>query len=270
MTYDTDPPPEDVNVEWRAEPAELLEVCGDALIAVHLSHKTNVMKGEYFVLQDWARRQLKDAPPLPPESVNALVSQLTAYGFRWEPLARSASLNALAPSATPYDGLGKDSAKIVRDYLAGCLLFSGFAQRLGGEHVLPPEWSRVYAMVALRPTNDAQLAEDALFRRLAEVGNADRLGIGRTVTFDQPTLECSESFARRITRWPSSTTAATQAPAARTPLRRTQLSETKALPEPVGVHTPPCQRLELDDLGREGHARSSRYDEVRPLLWPPQ
>ena len=60
----------------------------------------------------------------------------------------------------------------------------------------------------------------------------------RTVIVGNSIRECSESFTRRITRWPSSTTAATQSPAARTPLRRTQLSETKALPEPVGVHHP--------------------------------
>jgi hypothetical protein len=36
--------------------------------------------------------------------------------------------------------------------------------------------------------DEAKLAEEALFRRLADVGNTDQLGIGRTVQFDQPTF----------------------------------------------------------------------------------
>ena len=45
--------------------------------------------------------------------------------------------------------------------------------------------------------------------------------------------------------------AATQSPSARTPLCRTQLSETKTLPDPRGTYPSLTLRLELD-LGRQG------------------
>src|SRR5215472_15331002 len=48
-TYDISPPL-GLNVEWRPEPAELFEVCGEALTAVHISLKVGPSQGEYFTL----------------------------------------------------------------------------------------------------------------------------------------------------------------------------------------------------------------------------
>lgn len=38
------------------------------------------------------------------------------------------------------------------------------------------------------PEDEAKLAEEALFRRLAEAGNTNQLAIGRTIQFEQPTF----------------------------------------------------------------------------------
>ena len=53
----------------------------------------------------------------------------------------------------------------------------------------PPGWSRLYATAALPEDKDqTKLAEEALFRRLADAGNTNQLMIGRTVQFGQRTF----------------------------------------------------------------------------------
>jgi hypothetical protein len=190
-TYDISPP--GIGVEWRPEPAELFEVCGEALTAVHISLKAGPTQGEYFTLVTNAYDQVRDHAPLSHALVQEVVTRLRAFGYAWEPRKRlpEVAVNALTPALASYDSpAGRDTdADMVRNYLAGCLIFSGFAQKLGGDHVLPPGWSRLYAAAALPEEEDeATLAEEALFRRLADVGNTDQLGIGRTVQFDQPTF----------------------------------------------------------------------------------
>jgi hypothetical protein len=192
-SYDLSPLPPDVKVEWRPEPAELFEVCGEALTAVHISLKAGPTQGEYFTLVTNAYNQVSDHAPLPHSLVQEVVTRLRTFGYAWEPRKSlpEAAANALTPALASYDSpfTGDTDANTVRDYLAGCLIFSGFAQKLGGDHVFPPDWSRLYAATALPETEDeAKLTEDALFRRLANVGNTNQLGIGRTVQFDQPTF----------------------------------------------------------------------------------
>ena len=191
MSYDISPPPPGAQVEWRPEPAELLDVCGEALTAVHISLKEGPNQGEYFTLVAKAYDQAREHAPLPPSLVRDVVTRLRVFGYAWEPrkILDKVAENALTPVLASYDypaGTETD-AKAVRNYLEGCLIFSGFAQKLGGDHVLPPGWSRLYAAAAL-PEDEARLAEEALFRRLANAGNTDQLGIGRTVEFDQPTF----------------------------------------------------------------------------------
>jgi hypothetical protein len=192
-TYDTDPPPPGIQVEWRPEPAELLDVCGEALTAVHISLKKGPNQGEYFTLVDKAYEQVREHAPLPPALVHEVVTRLGAFGYAWEPrkTPHKVAENSLTPVLASYGppSGGNADADIVRNYLAGCLIFSGFAQKLEGDHVFPPGWSRLYAAAALPEDKDeAKLAEEALFRRLADAGNTDQLGIGRTVQFDQPTF----------------------------------------------------------------------------------
>ncbi len=190
-TYDIHPPPPGAQVEWRPEPAELLDVCGGALTAVHISLKEGPNQGEYITLVIKAYEQAREHAPLLPSLVQDVVTRLRVFGYAWEPRKTldKVAENALTPALASYDypaGTETD-AQVVRNYLEGCLIFSGFAQKLGGDHVLPPGWSRLYAAAAL-PEDEARLAEEALFRRLANAGNTDQLGIGRTVQFDQPTF----------------------------------------------------------------------------------
>jgi hypothetical protein len=191
-TYDISPPA-GIRVDWRPEPIELFEVCGDALTAVHISLKAGPTQGEYFTLVTNAYDQARDHAPLPHALVQEVVTRLRAFGYAWEPRKSlpDAPVNALASALASYgDASGGDTeANMVRNYLAGCLIFSGFAQKLGGDHVLPPGWSRLYAAAALSEDKDeAELTEEALFRRLADAGNTGQLEIGRTVQFDQPTF----------------------------------------------------------------------------------
>jgi hypothetical protein len=193
LTYDISPPSPGIRIEWRPEPAELFEVCGDALTGVHISLKEGPTQGEYFTLVTNAYDQVRNHAPFPNALMQEVVTRLRAFDYAWEPRKSlpGAAVNALNPALASYDDAssGKTAADMVRNYLAGCLIFSGFAQKLGGDHVLPPGWSRLYAAAALPEDKDeAKLAEEALFRRLADAGNTDQLGIGRTVQFDQPTF----------------------------------------------------------------------------------
>jgi hypothetical protein len=192
-SYDLSPLPPDAKVQWRPEPAELFGVCSEALTAVHISLKAGPTQGEYFTLVTNAYNQVADHAPLPHSLVQEVVTRLRTFGYAWEPRKSlpEAAVNALTPALASYDSpfTGDTDANTVKDYLAGCLIFSGFAQKLGGDHVFPPDWSRLYAATALPETEDeAKLTEEALFRRLAKVGNTNQLGIGRTVQFDQPTF----------------------------------------------------------------------------------
>ena len=113
-----------------------------------------------------------------------IAEQLQTYDFSWEPDAD------LRNELASVDESIRDDADPVRRYLTGCLIFSSFAQELGGDHVVPPGWSRLYAAVSLPlgAEDEAQQAEEALFARLAKAGNTNHLEIGRTVEFSQPTF----------------------------------------------------------------------------------
>lgn len=147
---------EDQRVVWRPEPAELLAVCEEALTAVHIAFKEgpNQYQGEYFDLVAKADAQAREHAPLPSALVREVVSRLEAYDYRWEPREIPANVptNALTPALQSYreELFGPDTdAGTVRRYLTGCLIFSGFAQKLQGDHVVPPGWSRLYAAAAL-------------------------------------------------------------------------------------------------------------------------
>jgi hypothetical protein len=188
-SFDLGPPP-GVSPVWKPEPAELLRVCGEALIPVHISLKNEPDQGEYFALVKDAHAQASEHAEMPPALVREIVGQLESYDYTWEP--RQTANNALAPVVGRYGELSgaQTDTGIVRRYLMGCFIFSGFAQRMGGEHLTPPGWSKLYAATALPlgPQDEAGLAEAALFRRLAEAGNTNHLAIGRTVEFTQPTF----------------------------------------------------------------------------------
>jgi hypothetical protein len=191
-SYDTYPPPPGIQVKRQPEPAELLDICGEALTAVHISLKKESNKDEYSTLVEGASEQARKHAPLPPSLVQDVITRLRVFGYEWEPrrILGKGTVNALAPVLESYVGTETD-AQVVRNYLTGCLIFSSFAQKLGGDHVFPPGWSRLYAAAVMpgdKDKDEAQRTEEALFRRLAEAGNTGQLAIGRTVQFDQPTF----------------------------------------------------------------------------------
>jgi hypothetical protein len=194
-SFDLGMRPPGMSPVWEPEPAELLGVCPDVLLPVHISLRNEAnYQGEYYALVVKAYEQARTHAPLDPLLAREIVSQLSAYDYTWDP--RPTDLNAPNASSPVFGVLyggrsDSDSvADVVRRYLQGCFIFSGFAQNLGADHLTPPGWSRLYAATALplRASNEADIAEDAIFRRLAEAGNTDHLGIGRTVEFDQPTF----------------------------------------------------------------------------------
>jgi hypothetical protein len=181
----------------RPEPSELLNACGDVLIPVHISLADVPFAQEYTNIVAEAAKEVGGHPDLPLELVSEIAEQLTAYDFAWEP---SGSL--LHPVGfRSFSGPDTEIGWVLR-YLRGCLVFTGFAQLLGdereaeglparpAEHVTPPSFSRLYAAAGLRiePDDEAFHAESVLFARLAAAGNADEVGIGRTVEFEQPTF----------------------------------------------------------------------------------
>ena len=170
------------------EPFELLEACGDVLVPVHIS-LSRTFAPEYDDMVGLAAEQVGWHPQLPPTLAREIAEQLAAYEYSWEPAKGREPSTFNSVDFESFSGPDTDSGRVLR-YLRGYLVFSGFAQLLGADHLVPPGWSRLYAAASLpfEPDDEALRTEAELFARLAAAGNADPAGLGRTVEFSQPTF----------------------------------------------------------------------------------
>jgi hypothetical protein len=147
---------------------------------------------EYDNLVAMAAAQVGWHPQVPANLAGEISEQLVAYDYDWDitrPVVSGNSLSMVGGRFSEYSGPETDSGRVIR-YLRGYLVFSGFARLLGADHLIPPGWSRLYAAANLpvEPDDEMLHAEEKLFAILAEAGNADPAGLGRTVEFSQPTF----------------------------------------------------------------------------------
>lgn len=114
--------------------------------------------GQYLDAKKAALAELALHPPVPPATAAKIVRDLSTFDYAWTP--------DLGPDA---NRLGEH--KSVATFVYGGLLFSGYAQRLGGEHLVNPSRSAVEIELATGLAADAADASPsrAIERLAAEV-----------------------------------------------------------------------------------------------------
>jgi hypothetical protein len=142
----------------------LVELCNeDAEVLVSVS----VRGTAYQEMKQAAVAMMNDFPDVPQATAAEILSELSAFDWEWRPdLWRD-------------EKQGDDSQERVLDaFRYGGILFSGYAQRTGAEHILQPKRARLYLAMSLRAEHASD--ERALFAELTRLSNEAPEGVQRT------------------------------------------------------------------------------------------
>ena len=141
----------------------LIETCNtddEVLVSVSVQYQA------YNEMKQAAIAALHGLPPIPETLAADIHNELSAFDWEWRPdLWRDENM--------------EDSGKRVLDaFQFGGILFSGYAQRTGADHILQPKRARLYLAASL----GSQRADDekALFAELTKLSNEESSGVQRT------------------------------------------------------------------------------------------
>jgi hypothetical protein len=141
----------------------LIELCNEheeVLVPVTVRGKA------YQEIKQRAVEALDKQPPIPPDTATGILAELSAFDYEWRPdLWRD-------------EKTGAGGERVLDAFRYGGLLFSGYAQRTGADHVVQPKRSTLY----LATSFGAQRANDekALFAELTRLANSAPEGIQPT------------------------------------------------------------------------------------------
>jgi hypothetical protein len=141
----------------------LFELCNEheqVLVPVTVGGST------YQEIKQRAVEALDEQPPIPPETATDILAELSAFDYEWRPdLWRN-------------EKTGTSKERVLDAFRYGGLLFSGYAQRTGADHIVQPKRSRLYLAASLgaKRAND----EQALFAELTRLANSAPEGIQPT------------------------------------------------------------------------------------------
>src|SRR5947199_3438000 len=120
----------------------------------------------YREVKEAAIATLRKLPPIPAAAASDILGEMSAFDWEWRPdLWR--------------DGAeGTEDERRLDSFRYGGLLFSGYSQRTGADHLLQPKRARLYLASALcsERAND----EKALFRELARIARETPAGLERS------------------------------------------------------------------------------------------
>lgn len=121
----------------------------------------------YDTIKTAAVAALSEVPPVPDSGASEIIGELSAFDYEWR------------PDIWREDGPTDPEDRLLDTFRFAGLLFSGYAQRLGADHVLQPKRERLYLAASLGSTR--VMDERALFAELDSVaretpGNVIRTG----------------------------------------------------------------------------------------------
>jgi hypothetical protein len=143
----------------------LIEYCNEfeeVLVTV------SVQGQAYYKMKERAVAVLDELPSIPDTLANDILRELSAFDWEWRPdLWRGERYESIA-----------DDQSVLDAFRYGGLLFSGYAQRTGSDHLLQPKRARLYLATALGA--DSADDEKALFAQLTTIANETPEGVQRT------------------------------------------------------------------------------------------
>lgn len=121
----------------------------------------NVQYDAYWTVKRAALDELKkistEEHPLDETVITSILSELAAAEYKW------------VPHLSDFEAtLNSDDEKQIARFLFGGLIFTGYAQLLGGEHLMQPKRSRLFLDASLNIDSDRADLEKKLFKALKE------------------------------------------------------------------------------------------------------
>jgi hypothetical protein len=114
------------------------------------------------------RKRAHDLPDPQSELGRAIVQELSAFDYEWRP--EVPGLEAQMPDSP---------MRVLGTFMYGGLLFGGYAQQLGGDHVLQPGRAKLFLEMTLHQSRS--LNEDLIFERAFPVAQESPFGLERVV-----------------------------------------------------------------------------------------
>ena len=140
----------DRNEEMLADDAKLVDFCNrdeEVLVPVTVDYVP------YWEVKQEALKELGSPGEIPRQDADGIVEELSAFDWEWQP-------------HLPGWEESEPNEQTVATFLYGGLLFGGYAQRVGGQHLIQPKRSRLFASAALR---ESVADDETLFRRLEQL-----------------------------------------------------------------------------------------------------
>ena len=168
--YYTFPPDIDMGAETPGRQHWLVNKCNSLEEGV-LVEVAVYPEARQTMMED-AKSQLRQQPPIQQQDAANILSELSAFDYEWRP--------DLWPSNPPNreERPEEKEKRTLEAFLYGGLLFSGYAERTGAEHILQPKRSRLYLAASLRLQPADQLR--ALFAELRKIARETPEGVLRT------------------------------------------------------------------------------------------
>lgn len=141
----------------------LIELCNthsDILVPVTVGY------GAYQEMKKAAVEKLGELPKIPMTAAMDILHELSAFDYEWR------------PDLWQIEQVGDNNERILDIFRYGGLLFTGYAQRTGSDHVLQPKRARLYLASSLGANRIDD--EKALFAELATLANEAPKGMQRT------------------------------------------------------------------------------------------
>lgn len=134
----------------RDDDARLIEFCNreeEVLVPVTVAY------GAYWDVKQAALAELGSPDDLPRDAAPGILDELSAFDWAWTPVLPG------------WESAAADD-RVLGTFLYGGLLFGGYAQRIGGRHLIQPKRARLFAAAAFRDPSDD---EELVFRRLEQL-----------------------------------------------------------------------------------------------------
>jgi hypothetical protein len=122
--------------------------------------------------------------PIEPNLAKQILSELSAAEYRWSPNIEDLEIHS-----------DSEDDKRLAAFLLGGLIFTGYAQSLGGDHVLQPKRSRLLLQLSLDKTVTDRMEEEELWVELKSRSKATCDDVPWTPTFFPYLLAKSEKPA---------------------------------------------------------------------------
>jgi hypothetical protein len=165
----------------------LVEFCNDkkeTLISVTVGGQA------YEDMKREAVAAMNELPDIPEAAAADILNELSAFDWEWR------------PDLWRHEKTGDSRRRVLDAFRYGGILFSGYAQRTGADHILQPKRARLYLAMSLGAERAGD--EKALFAELDKLSNEAPEGVQRTgdlpaaPTFLPYLLKCDDKTPREL------------------------------------------------------------------------